>query len=828
MEKKKLGLSDKSKLELSKTVGGGTVKQSFSHGRVKSVAVEVKKVRTFRKNGTEKDETEKEINGLNNNDLINKELNDAKLKSKEVSSDIKDSNNDNNKARLQELKDNAQTDRIARENQISSTEEKNKKEKFLKDKKTSSIIDKKVGKQGLGSSVVTDDAKKRTQQKEEDNIKKSSSKKNRADLKKQLSLGKVNIRRQAGKMTVQQAYDDEERQRSLASIRRAREKEKKAAEGKVLTESNIKPIVREVKIPEFISVQELANRMASRVAEVIKVLIKNDIAATATQTIDSDTAELVVLEFGHKPKRVSESDIELGLDTTVEEKEDAIIRPPIVTIMGHVDHGKTTLLDALRNTDLVSKEQGGITQHIGSYQINTKAGKKITFIDTPGHSAFSGMRARGAKLTDIVILVVAADDGIMPQTIEAIQHSKAAKVPIIVAVNKIDATGADTDKVINELLKHDIVVEKLGGEVPLVEISALKKKNLDSLIDNIIVVAEIIEIKASMTQRSEGTVLEAKREQGRGVVASIVQQRGVLKKGDIIVAGSQWGKIRAIIDDKGKTLNNLPPSAPAEILGLNDIPLAGDDIIVVDNEARAKEVSEYRKAVILKEKTNLSRANSMENILKNIKSGEKKLLNIVLKTDALGSKEAIVNTLEKIGNDEVNVQILLSGVGGINETDVALASSNEALILGFNVRADIQAKKMAKQQGVSIKYYSIIYEIFDEIRDLLSGLLAPTEKEKFLGYATIKQIFKISKIGKIAGCLVSEGIIKRNTKLRILRDNVVIHSGDLDNLKRHNDDTKEVKQGLECGISIQNYNDIQVDDVIECFEIEKTARTLKE
>ena len=665
--------------------------------------------------------------------------------------------------------------------------------------------------------------------KDEDNNKKSGIKKNRADLKKQLSLGRVNIRRQTGKITIQQAYDDEERQRSLASIRRAREKEKKSLESKDKLEDNInKPIVREVKIPEIITVQELANRMASRVADVIKVLIKNEIAATANQSIDADTAELVVLEFGHKPKRISASDIELGLDTTKEEKSDAQERPPIVTVMGHVDHGKTTLLDALRNTNVVSKEQGGITQHIGSYQINTKNNKKITFIDTPGHSAFSGMRARGAKLTDIIILVVAADDGVMPQTIEAIQHSKAAKVPVIVAVNKIDAPGADKDKVINELLKYDIIVEKLGGDVPLVEVSALKKLNLENLIENILILAEVLEIKASITQRSEGTVIESKREQGRGVVASIVQQRGILNKGDIVVAGSQWGKIRAIIDDKGKNLKQLNPSSPAEILGLNDVPVAGDEIIVVESESRAREVSEYRKSVILKERTNLSRANSMENILKSIKSGEKKLLNIVLKADTLGSKEAIVTSLEKMGDDEVNTHILLAGVGGINETDVALASSNEALIIGFNVRADINAKRAAKQSGINIKYYSIIYEIFDEIRDLLSGLLSPIEKENFLGYAKIKQVFKVSKIGKIAGCIVTEGTIKRNTKLRILRDNIVIHSGDLDNLKRHSDEAKEVKEGLECGISIQNFNDIQVEDVIECYEIEKTPRKLAE
>ena len=816
MEKKKLGLSGKSKLELSKTVRGGTVRQSFSHGRVKSVEVEVKKVRTFNKNGSNAGLSEE-----------NKNISeDSYLSGRQIKNNDKDDSY--NKDKLQKLKEEAQSDRIARENELSSTDQKKPIEKFVDDNK-----EKKQAKiNSLNSNEKNnkiDETKTISLNKDEDNNKKSGIKKNRADLKKQLSLGRVNIRRQTGKITIQQAYDDEERQRSLASIRRAREKEKKSLESKDKLEDNInKPIVREVKIPEIITVQELANRMASRVADVIKVLIKNEIAATANQSIDADTAELVVLEFGHKPKRISESDIELGLDTSKEEKSDAQERPPIVTVMGHVDHGKTTLLDALRNTNVVSKEQGGITQHIGSYQINTKNNKKITFIDTPGHSAFSGMRARGAKLTDIIILVVAADDGVMPQTIEAIQHSKAAKVPIIVAVNKIDAPGADKDKVINELLKYDIIVEKLGGDVPLVEVSALKKLNLENLIENILILAEVLEIKASITQRSEGTVIESKREQGRGVVASIVQQRGILNKGDIVVAGSQWGKIRAIIDDKGKNLKQLNPSSPAEILGLNDVPVAGDEIIVVESESRAREVSEYRKSVILKERTNLSRANSMENILKSIKSGEKKLLNIVLKADTLGSKEAIVTSLEKMGNDEVNTHILLAGVGGINETDVALASSNEALIIGFNVRADINAKRAAKQSGINIKYYSIIYEIFDEIRDLLSGLLSPIEKENFLGYAKIKQVFKISKIGKIAGCIVTEGAIKRNTKLRILRDNIVIHSGDLDNLKRHSDEAKEVKEGLECGISIQNFNDIQVEDVIECYEIEKTPRKLVE
>ena len=824
MDKKKLGLINKNKLELSKTVGSGTVKQSFSHGRVKSVAVEVKKVRTFDKNSSAKhDRIDKSLNLKSN---------DENLKESTTSSILEKNKENFSKNNLQKIKDAAHSNKIDMENKISSRQEeefRNQKHQFQNKKNTESKnVNIKTTKY-QANNFEKQSVKVNTDLNKEESNKRTSSKKQRADLKKQLSLGKGTTRRQTGKMTIQQAYEDEERQRSLASIRRAREKEKKSLEEKTINEPNNKPIVREVKVPEFITVQELANRMAARVAEVIKVLIKNDIAATATQTIDADTAELVVLEFGHKTKRVSEADIEIGLSITKENKSDAVIRPPIVTVMGHVDHGKTTLLDSIRNTDVVAKESGGITQHIGAYQVTTKDKKKVTFIDTPGHAAFSAMRARGAKLTDIVVLVVAADDGVMPQTEEAIKHAKAAKVPLIVAVNKIDSSGADSNKVKNELLKYDVLVESLGGDIPCVEVSALKKTNLEALLENIILLSEITEIKASLSQRGEGTIIEAKREQGRGVVASVVQQRGILKKGDIVVAGSQWGKIRAIINDKGEALNSLKPSEPAELLGLNDVPQAGDDIIVVEGESRAREVSEYRKSVIQKEKSKLlTRTNSMENILKNIKDGEKKILNVIVKADALGSKEAIVNSLENIGNDEVKVQIMLSGVGGITETDVVLAASNDAFIIGFNVRSDLQAKKIAKQHNVNIKYYSIIYEIFDEVRGLLSGMLPPTEKEKFLGTVEIKKIFKISKLGKVAGCFVKEGVIKRSSKIRLLRDSIVIHSGDLDTLKRHSDEAKEVSEGMECGIALKDYKDLQVNDIIECYEIESTPRKLED
>ncbi len=813
--KKKLGLSSPGKLELRKTIEGGTVRQSFSHGRVKSVTVEVKKVRTFKREGTGSmsEVSDKKIDSFKENIIIDESKDSLGSKENFDKDSLSDTELNARKVALQKSEEEKKLESFKKAESNFSSESKSKADLNPKEKE----IEDKLVKKPASIKSSDDDEKTR----------KAASKKGRADLKKQLSLGKKDVRRKSGKMTIQQAFDGEERQRSLASIRRAREKEKKALENEQKQDVPQKKLVREVIVPEFITVQELANRMAVRSTDVIKVLIANDVMVTATETIDADTAEIVVLEFGHIVKRISESDVEIGLKSGTEEKEDAVTRPPIVTVMGHVDHGKTTLLDSLRNTDVVMKEDGGITQHIGAYQLQTPGGSYITFIDTPGHAAFSAMRSRGARFTDIVILVVAANDGVMPQTIEAIQHAKAAGVPIILAINKIDLEGADSSKVQQELLQHNIVVEKMGGDVPVVEVSALKKINLKDLIENIELQAEVLELKASHTQRAEGVILESKREQGRGVVATVLLQRGILKSGNIVVAGTEWGRIRAILDNKGKPMKEIMPSFPAEILGLNDTPLAGDEIVVVDNEARAKEVSEYRKAVALKKKTSISsRAASADSILKSIKGSGKKFLPIILKSDAIGSQEAISSSLEDIGNDEVSVQILLSGVGGITESDITLASANEALIVGFNVRADPTARKLAKQQGVDIRYYSIIYEIFDEVKSLLSGLLSPIVKENFLGYAEIKQIFKVSKVGKVGGCQVTEGVVKRGASVRLLRDNVVVHAGELSTLKRHSDEVSEVKEGLECGISFVGYNDIVKNDVIECYEIETTERSL--
>ena len=574
--------------------------------------------------------------------------------------------------------------------------------------------------------------------------------------------------------------------------------------------------------------QELANRMAIRSADVVKALMKNGVLVTANQNVDGDTAELVVIEFGHTVKRVSDSDVEIGLIDNVDNSKGKA-RAPIVTIMGHVDHGKTSLLDAIRATDVVGKESGGITQHIGAYQIETTNQQKITFIDTPGHAAFSSMRARGANITDIIVLVVAADDSVMPQTIEAIQHAKEASVPIVLAINKIDVEGSNPTKVKQDLLQHDIVTEDMGGEVVVVEVSAIKKKNLDVLIESILLQAELLDLKAVYEGPSSGVVLESRVDIGRGIVSNILVSRGTLKIGDIVVAGANWGKVRALMNDKGERIDSAEPTVPVEVLGLNDIPQAGDQYAVVDSEYRAREVANYRKQAALKKNNQSLRGAeviSADQMLNQIKEGKRKILPIILKTDVHGSMEAINSSLKEIEHEEVAAQVVLSGVGALNESDLMLALTSNAVVMGFNVRADMPAKKIAKQNSIEIKYYSVIYELIDDVKNLLSGLMAPIQKESFLGYASIKKIFKISKVGKIAGCEVTEGTVRKGAKVRLLRDNVVIHEGDLSTLKHHQNEVKEVKQGVECGMSLANYDNIKEGDIIECFEIKSEKRTL--
>lgn len=585
-------------------------------------------------------------------------------------------------------------------------------------------------------------------------------------------------------------------------------------------------IVKEVTIPEIITVQELANRMAEKGAEVIKKLMALGVMATINQPIDADTAQIIVEEFGHKFKRVAESDVEIGLSGPEDQDEQLVSRPPVVTVMGHVDHGKTSLLDALRETNVVSREAGGITQHIGAYQIQVETGDKITFIDTPGHEAFSEMRARGAKVTDIVVLVVAANDGIMPQTVEAIRHAQAAAVPIVVAINKIDLPGADPQKVKTALLQHGIAVEDFGGECLSAEVSAKKRINIDKLVDAILLQAEMLDLKANPERKAEGTVIEAKMEKGRGSVATVLVQKGTLRVGDICIAGKEWGHVRAMFNETGHKIFAAGPAAPVEVLGLQGTPSAGDDFVVVSDENQAKEVTGYRIRKERDAKLVKSAKSAMEQMLDKIKSGEVKHLPVIIKADVQGSIEALEGTLLKLSNAEVGVQILHSAVGPISESDISLAKASNAFIIGFNVRANPQARDMARRDGVDIRYYSIIYDVSDDVKKGLEGMLSPELKEKILGYAEIREVYNITGVGKVGGCMITEGMVKRGAKIRLLRDNVVVHDGSIGQLKRFKDDVKEVKEGYECGISFENYNDIQKGDFIECYEVEEIAATL--
>ncbi len=616
--------------------------------------------------------------------------------------------------------------------------------------------------------------------------------------------------------------DDEEDYGYAAPRRRFKKKQPKPA-------PVIQPqekIIKEVIIPEVITVQELAGRMAEKGAEVIKKLMSLGVMATINQPIDADTAQIIVEEMGHKWKRVADSDVEIVLNDAESKPENMCARAPVVTVMGHVDHGKTSLLDALRETNVAAKEAGGITQHIGAYQITLGDGQKITFIDTPGHEAFSEMRARGAKVTDIVVLVVAANDGIMPQTVEAIRHAQAAEVPIVVAINKIDLPGADPLKVKTALLQHGIAVEEMGGECLCAEVSAKKRMNIDKLVEAILLQAEILDLKADPTCKASGTVIEAKMEKGRGSVATLLVQKGTLKIGDIIIAGKEWGHVRAMFNEHGHKIFEAGPAAPVEVLGLQGTPAAGDNFNMVESESQAKEITNYRIQKERDAKLVKSAKSAMEQMLDKIKSGESKYLPVIIKADVQGSIEAIEGTLNKLSNDEVSVQILHSAVGPISESDITLAKASNALIIGFNVRAIPQARDMARRDGVDIRYYSIIYDVADDVKKGLEGLLSPELREKLLGYAEIRNVFNITGVGKVAGCMVTEGIVKRGAKVRLLRDNVVIHDGSLGQLKRFKDDVKEVKDGYECGMSFENYNDIQVGDFIECYEIETIAAKL--
>ncbi|WP_018997405.1 translation initiation factor IF-2 [Hirschia maritima] len=637
-------------------------------------------------------------------------------------------------------------------------------------------------------------------------------------------------KRRQGKLTITAALgEDEDRQRSLASYNRAKQKERERRQA--MGKKEVEKQSREVVVPETITVQELANRMKERVADVVKFMMQQGEMIRGIDTLDVDTAELIVEEFGHTIKRVSESDVEIGLEGAEDDAADLKDRPPVVTIMGHVDHGKTSLLDALRQTDVVGGEAGGITQHIGAYQVKLKSGQKIAFLDTPGHAAFSAMRARGANVTDIVVVVVAADDGVMPQTIEAIKHAKAAEAPMIIAVNKCDKPDVDPMKVLTELLQHDVQVEAMGGDVQAINVSALKKTGLDELTEAISMQAEILELKANPDREADGIVIESKLDKGRGPVATVIVQRGTLKRGDIVVAGGQWGKIRALVNERGQQMKEAGPTVPAEVLGLDGPPSPGDQFVVVDSEARAREITEYRQRRQKDKAASAPGARaSLEHMLARLKDGtvteQAKEAQLVVKADVQGTIEAITHSLDTLSTEEVKARVVYGAVGGISESDILLAKASQAPIIAFNVRANKQALALAEKEGVEIRYYSIIYQLIDDVKATLSGMLAPERRETFIGYAKVLQVFNISKLGKVAGCLITEGVVKRGCGVRLLREDIVIHDGELSTLKRFKDEVSEVQSGMECGMGFVGYQDLKPDDVIECFEVEMIERSL--
>ncbi len=804
-DKKPLTLSSKN-LTLNKGgEAGAHVRQSFTHGRSKTVTVEVKKKRVVLPGSQgEADKLLEDERSLTSSGLTSKEIED-RLKALHGTIRTQAAEAERNSLEALEERSRLEKEKEASEASLSEAPSPLPIEPEIK------VAEEPAYKKKTIYSSYADEEELARRGKGEDKAKVPLAKRNEP-------------RRRSGKLTIGQALrsDEDKPGRSLASMRRQREKRKMAG-----MEVPQQKVIREVTIPEVITVQELANRLAERAADVIKTLMKMGVMATITQSIDGDTAELIATEFGHQIKRVSESDIEIGLHAKEDDATEMQPRPPVVTVMGHVDHGKTSLLDALRKTDVVSGEAGGITQHIGAYQVAIDANNKITFIDTPGHAAFTEMRARGANVTDIVILVVAADDGVKDQTIEAIHHAKAAGVPIIVAINKIDKPGADPERVRNMLMQHEIFLEKVGGDILDVEVSAKQGLNLDKLEETILLQAEILDLKANPNRHAEGVIVESKLERGRGVVATVLVQKGTLRVGDLFVAGAEYGRVRALVDDKGNQVTEAGPSVPVEVLGFNGAPLAGDDFVVTNNENQVREISEFRQRRAREAKSALSARGSMEQMFSKIAAGEVKDLPLVIKSDVQGSMEAISGSLTKLATEEVKVNILHAAVGEITESDVTLANASSAMIIGFNVRANHQAREAARRDGVEIRYYSIIYDVVDEIKAALGGLLAPTLREKYLGAAAIREVFTISKIGKIAGCMVTEGLVKRGAKVRLLRDNVVIHEGSLKTLKRFKDEVKEAREGYECGMAFENYNDIKVGDTIECFEIEEILRTLE-
>ncbi|MZR12123.1 translation initiation factor IF-2 [Maritimibacter sp. DP07] len=810
----------------------GSVKQSFSHGRTKNVVVETKRKRVVvpkpgagggAKDGGNSPATDpsKRPAGISDAELERRmkalaaaranEAEEAKKRAEEEKAREEERERRRREAEEKEREEKERAEAAKRKAEEDERRQREKAEAKAKPAAAAPAADPAAA-QAAEARSAKPQARKPERDKPQDDRSKGK--------------GKGGGGRRSGKLTVNQALSGGEggRQRSVAAMKRKQERMRQKAMG------NAEPrekVVRDVQVPDSIVVQELANRMAERSADVVKALMQMGMMVTQNQSIDQDTAEVIVEEFGHNMIRVSDADVEDVIKEVEDKADDLQPRPPVITIMGHVDHGKTSLLDAIRNAKVTAGEAGGITQHIGAYQVTTDSGAVLSFLDTPGHAAFTSMRARGAQVTDIVVLVVAADDAVMPQTVEAINHAKAAGVPMIVAINKCDKPEANPDKVRTDLLQHEVIVEGLSGEVQDVEVSAQTGQGLDELLEAIALQAEILELKANPDRAAQGAVIEAQLDVGRGPVATVLVQNGTLHQGDIFVVGEQWGKVRAMENDRGERVKDAGPSVPVEVLGLNGTPEAGDVLNVVDTEAQAREIAEYRQQAAKDKRAAAGAATTLEQMMQKAKEDKDVAeLPIVVKADVQGSAEAIVQAMEKIGNDEVRVRVLHYGVGAITETDIGLAEASGAPVIGFNVRANAPARNSANQKGVEIRYYSVIYDLVDDVKAAASGLLSNEVRERFIGYAEIREVFKVSGVGKVAGCLVTEGIARRSAGVRLLRDDVVIHEGTLKTLKRFKDEVAEVLSGQECGMAFENYEDIREGDVIEIFEREEVERTL--
>ena len=810
----------------------GQVKQSFSHGRTKNVVVETKRKRVVvPKPGTPSAPAGAASGKPSQSDPSKRPagISDAELE-RRMKALAAAKANEAEEARRREAEEKAREEERERRRREAEEKEREERERAEAAKRKAEEDERKRAKAAAAKAEPAADpaaAQAAEARGKATGPRKPDRERASAERPARGKGGRDEGGRRSGKLTLNQALSGGEggRQRSVAAMKRKQERMRQKAMGG--GESREK-VVRDVQVPEAIVVQELANRMAERVADVVKALMKMGMMVTQNQSIDADTAELIVEEFGHRIQRVSDSDVEDVIDAVEDKEEDLKARPPVITVMGHVDHGKTSLLDAIRHTKVTSGEAGGITQHIGAYQVQADSGQLLTFLDTPGHAAFTSMRARGAQVTDIVILVVAADDAVMPQTVEAINHAKAAEVPMIVAINKCDKPEANPDKVRTELLQHEVIVEGLSGDVQDVEVSATTGQGLNELLEAVALQAEILELKANPDRPAQGAVIEAQLDVGRGPVATVLVQTGTLHQGDIFVVGEQWGKVRAMENDRGERVKEAGPSVPVEVLGLNGTPEAGDVLNVVETEAQAREIAEYREQAAKDKRAAAGAGTSLEQLLAQAKADENvKELPIVVKADVQGSAEAIVQAMEKIGNEEVRVRVLHYGVGAITESDVGLAESSGAPIIGFNVRANAPARNSANQKGIEIRYYSVIYDLVDDVKAAASGLLSAEVRENFIGYAEIREVFKVSGVGKVAGCLVTEGVARRSAGVRLLRDNVVIHEGTLKTLKRFKDEVKEVQSGQECGMAFENYEDIRQNDVIEIFEREEVERTLE-